>query len=233
MKILMINKFHYLRGGSERAVFDLMKLLEINGHQVINFSMRDKKNVASKYDKFFIKNVNFEKFNVINIIKFFYNYEAVNKLKKLVEAEKPDIAHLHNIAHQISPAIISVLKKNNIPIAQTLHDYKLICPNSRLFSQGKICEKCQSGKYYNCFFGKCAHDSWVKSFLGMSEAYLNNSLFKYYNKINIFIAPSRFMKDVCVKFGLPENKIKVIYNFIEADVQANKKSRNICYILAD
>ena len=53
---------------------------------------------------------------------------SFNNIEKLIKEEKPEIAHLHNIAHQISPAIINLLKKNNIPIVQTLHDYKLICP---------------------------------------------------------------------------------------------------------
>ncbi|MFH1233458.1 MAG: glycosyltransferase family 4 protein [Patescibacteria group bacterium] len=222
MKILMINKFYYLRGGSERCVFELSKLLENNGHQVIPFSTLDKKNVKSKFDQYFIKKINLEKFNLINILKIFYNWDAVKKLEQLIKDEKPDIAHLHNIAHHLSPAIIKVLKKHNIPVIQTLHDYKLICPNYKLFSKNEICFKCQNGKYYNCFLRKCVKNSLMKSFLAMMEAYLNNKILKLYDKIDLFIAPSRFMKDICVKFGLQESKIKIIYNFIDVDAQANK-----------
>lgn len=218
MKILMINKFHYLKGGSERAVFDLTKLLEENGHEVINFSMQNERNIKS--NKYFITDVNLEKFNIINIIKFFYNYQAVRNLKKLIKNEKPDLAHLHNIAHQFGPAIIKTLKNKNIPVIQTLHDYKLICPNSKLYSRNEICQQCLGGKYYKCFLRKCMHGSRLKSFLGMLEAYLNN--LKYYDLVDLFIAPSQFMKDICVKFGVPENKIKVVYNFIGAADQINK-----------
>src|SRR3989338_7474423 len=114
MKILLINKFYYLRGGSERQVFDLIKLLADNGHQVINFSMRHKNNTASPDEKYFIDYVDLKKFSLINIVKFFYNYQAAGRMKKLIEAERPDIAHLHNIAHQLSPAIIKVLKRAGI-----------------------------------------------------------------------------------------------------------------------
>ena len=220
MKILQINKFHYPRGGSERYVFELSKLLEDHGHEVIQFSMADDKNYYSKYSQYFIKPVDLDKFNLINIIKFFYNYEAVKNLKKLIKDERPDIAHLHNIAHQISPAIIKVLKNHKIPIIQTLHDYKLICPNAKLYSRGLICEQCRGGRYYNCFLKKCSHNSWTKSFLAMSEAYLNNKILKYYNSVDLFIAPSQFMKNICVKFYIPENKIKLIYNFIGAETEA-------------
>lgn len=211
MKILIINKFHYLRGGSERAVFDLAKLLEDNGHEVINFSMQDEKNIASKYDKYFIKHVNLEKFNLINVIKFFYNYQAVGNLKKLIKDKKPDVAHLHNIAHQFSPAIIKVLKNNNIPVVQTLHDYKLICPNSKLYSRNEICERCLGGKYYKCFLRKCMHGSRLKSLLGMLEAYLNNKILKYYEQVDLFIAPSIFLKSKYEEFGI-KNKIVYLAN---------------------
>jgi glycosyltransferase involved in cell wall biosynthesis len=217
MKILQINKFHYLKGGSERYYFDLSHELERQGHKVIFFSMLDNRNEETKYKKYFIKNIDLYKFSLINIIKFFYNYEAVSNLKKLLKEEKPDIAHLHNIAHQLSPAIINVLKKYNIPIVQTLHDYKLICPNAQLYNQGKICEKCNGGKYYRCFTNKCMHNSRAKSFLVMLEAYLHQNVLKTYQKIDLFLAPSQFMKDTCVRFGVNEQKIKTIYNFIPED----------------
>lgn len=217
MKILQINKFYYLKGGSERYLFDLTKLLKRKGHRVIPFSMKDERNLPSKYSDYFIENINLHKFSLVNIFKFFYNYEAVKKLKKLIENEKPDIAHLHNIAHQLTPAIIKVLKENNIPIVQTLHDYKLICPNAKLFTKGKYCEACINGKYYYCFIKNCIHKSYFKSFLGMLEAYFNNRIKKSYQNIDLFIAPSEFIRNTCLKFGVSGKKIKVICNFVETE----------------
>jgi len=216
MKILQINKFYFLKGGSERYLFDLSKLLKQKGHKVIPFSMKDERNLPSEYSEYFIENINLHKFNIINIIKFFYNYEAVRNLEELIRREKPDIAHLHNIAHQLTPAIINVLKKNNIPVVQTLHDYKLICPNSKLFTNGKYCEACRGGRYYNCFLRNCMHKSRAMSFLGMLEAYLNSKIKKVYDGVDMFIAPSEFMRNVSLKFGISGKKIKVINNFVEA-----------------
>lgn len=215
MKILEINKFYFLKGGSERYLFGLNKILKRKGHEVVVFSMKGDGNLPSKYEEYFIEKVDLNKFSIKDIIKFFYNYDAIRKLKKIIKTEKPDIAHLHNIAHQFSPAIISVLKKNNIPVVQTLHDYKLICPNAILFSKNKVCEKCRGGKYYNCFTNRCMKNSWAKSLLGMLEAYLHNKVLKSYGQVDMFIAPSKFMKDKCISFGVPEEKIKVIYNFLD------------------
>lgn len=217
MKILQINKFYYLKGGSERYFFNLCQILEKNGHQAIPFSMADSKNDYSEHSKYFINKVELNKFNLKNILKIFYNYDAVRRLKKLIKTEKPDMAHLHNIAHQISPAIINVLKKNNIPIVQTLHDYKLICPNYKLFNKGSVCKKCKGEKYYHCFTQKCVKNSYAKSFIGMCEAYWHKKILKAYDRVDLFIAPTQFVKDVCIEFGIPQEKIKVLNYFLTDD----------------
>ncbi len=219
-----------MRGGSERHMFVLSKILRDHGHRVIPFSMQDEGNKPSKYSQYFITYVDLHKFSIKNIIKFFYNYEAVRKLKKIIKKEKPDIAHLHNIAHQFSPAIIRVLKRANIKIVQTLHDYKNICPNAKLYNKQGNCQKCQGGRYYHCFTNKCVHNSFAKSFLAMLEAYLYNRILKIYDQVDMFIAPSKFMKEVSIRFGVPAEKIKVLYNFLhnrpktisELDIANNK-----------
>ena len=96
MKILMVNKFFYKKGGSETYYFELKKLLEQNGHKVIDFSMKDKKNFESKYSDFFIDNIDYDDQKtilqkVILGFKIIYSYESKNKLEKLIKEEKPDI----------------------------------------------------------------------------------------------------------------------------------------------
>ena len=213
-KILQINKFFYLRGGSEKYMFELSKLLASKKQTVIPFSMVDDRNQRSAYEKYFAVNVNVNKFGVRDILKSFYNREAAKKLQSLIKFYKPQLAHLHNWANHLSPAIIGVLKDNNVKVIQTLHDYKMICPNRQLFSKKAICYRCRGGRYYHCFFRKCIQDSYGISWLGMLEGYFTKYLLGTYEKIDLFIAPSLFMKATMVSFGLPENKIKVIYNFV-------------------
>lgn len=226
LKILQINKFHYVKGGSERYYFAVSELLEKNGHDVIHFSMQDDRNEPNKYSKYFIDYIDLHKFSIKNIIKFFYNYDCVRRLKKLIKQEKPDIAHLHNIAHQLTPAIINLLKKHNIKVVQTLHDYKLICPNAKLYNKNGNCQKCLGGKYYNCFLNSCMHNSRAKSFLGMLEAYFYKNIVKAYDQVDMFIAPSQFMKNISVKFGVPKEKITVLYNFLSNEWLQNSARRD-------
>jgi glycosyltransferase involved in cell wall biosynthesis len=223
MKILQINKFFYLKGGSEKYFLELRNLLKKNNHQVIDFSMKDKKNLPSPFSEYFIEPtdlgdpVSFRRPGLLfkKILKLIWNKEAQKKLEILIQKEKPDIAHIHNIHHEISLSILPVLKKHKIPVVQTLHDYQIICPNYKLYSQGKICEKCQKHKYYKCFLNKCVRDSYSVSLFVALENYFY-WLSRIYDKIDIFIAPSKFLKNKFIEFGIPENKIVYLPNFMEA-----------------
>ncbi|NTU98714.1 glycosyltransferase family 4 protein [Candidatus Falkowbacteria bacterium] len=214
MKILLVNKFYYLKGGSERHVFELSKLLTDNNHEVIPFSMQDPANTRASHEDYFIKPVDLEKFSLKNIFKFFHNWDAVRRLKKLVKDERPEVAHLHNINHQLTPAIIRVLKKNGIRVVMTLHAYDLFCPNAQMFTQGSPCERCRGGRYYNCVRYACVKNSYAKSLLSALELWLNRHVMKYYDQVDVFIAPSLHMAKVAEKFGLPKDRIKVLHNFL-------------------
>jgi len=174
MKILLIHKFFYKAGGAEVAVFELAKLLRQNGHQVIDFSMQDPKNEPSAYSDYFIENINFNKREGLlkdlkKVFKLFYNLEAQKKLAALIKKEKPDLAHVHNVSFYLTPSIFFTLKKMGIPTVRTLHDFKLICPNTLLFTQNQVCERCKKHKYYNCYKYRCIKKDPVFSFLGMLE----------------------------------------------------------------
>jgi glycosyltransferase involved in cell wall biosynthesis len=240
MKILQINKFFYLKGGSEKYFFELRDLLKKNNHQVIDFSMKDKKNLPSPFSEYFIEPINLKSEGIIKNFKkalqIIWNKEAQKKLEILIQKEKPDIAHLHNIHHEISLSILPVLKKYKIPIVQTLHDYQIICPNYKLYCQGKICEKCKKHKYYQCFLNKCVQDSYLASLFATLENYfywlfgiykniypvrnilnfnINSNKGLISNEIDLFIAPSWFLKNKFIEFGIPENKIIYLPNFVK------------------
>ena len=229
MKILQINKFFYLKGGSEKYFFELRDLLKKNNHQVIDFSVKDKKNLPSPYSEYFIEPVNLKSEGIIKnfkkTLKLIWNKKAQKKLEVLIKKEKPDIAHIHNIHHEISLSILPVLKKYKIPVVQTLHDYQIICPNYKLYSQEKICEKCKRHKYYKCFLNKCVRDSCLASLFATLENYFY-WLSGIYKKIDIFIAPSKFLKNKFIEFGIPENKIIYLPNFVEIFSEDENLSQN-------
>ena len=221
MKILMINKFFFIKGGSETYYFSLKELLEKNGHTVIDFSMQDDRNFESEYSNFFVKKIDYNIkqcwfSKVKNGLKIIYSFEAKRKLEKLIKQTKPDIAHLHIFQHQLSLSILDILKKYNIPIVYTAHDLKMICPNYKMLTHEIICEKCKEQKYFNCLKNKCIKDSVVKSAIAMSEAYINKWR-KAYDKIDYIITPSKFYMDKFIEFGINKNRLMHISNFLNTN----------------
>src|SRR4030067_3355011 len=102
MKLLVVNKFYFLRGGSERYIFELNKVLEKNGFTVIPFSMKDEKNFQTKYSQYFVGNIDFQnKLSLIDrlrsVFRILYSFEARKNILELIENAKPDLAHIHNI----------------------------------------------------------------------------------------------------------------------------------------
>ncbi len=237
MKILQVNKFNYLRGGAEKYFIAFSQKLEEEGHEVALFSMHHPKNIPSKWSPYFVSHVSFTeggfKEKVRASFRLLYSFEAKRKFKKLLDDFKPDIVHLHNIYHQISPSILSLLKKNNIPAVMHLHDYKLICPNYSFWKNGKMLEECAAPNYYRCFIHKCFKNSYFKSLLVTIEMYLHHTIFKLYEKnIDVYISPSTFLKNVCVRFGVPAEKIKVVPNFFEpiSEETKNIPSNKLLYV---
>lgn len=218
MKILMVNKFYYRKGGSETYYFALKELLESHGHTVIDFSMQDDKNYGSAYEGYFVENVDYNANNGIaakihmamNII---YSKEAKRKFEKLVLATKPDVIHLHIFQHQISPSILDVIKKYQIPTVYTAHDLKMICLNYKMFHHNQICEACKDGKIYKCLFRKCVKDSYVKSLINVLEGYVHK-IKKSYDVISLIITPSLFYKKKFEEFGIDSDRVVHIPNFI-------------------
>lgn len=220
MRILMINKFYYVKGGSETYLFGLKKILEEHGHEVIPFSMKDDKNVPSEYDRYFINNIDYNDKNIFrkvkNATKIIYNFDANNNLKKLIQEVKPDIAHLHIFQHQMSPSILKILQKENIPIVYTMHDLKPVCLNYKMMNSKGICEMCNNSKYYKCLSNKCVKNSYLFSLINMIEGYVHKFL-KSYNKIDKFITPSKFYKEKLIEAGFNDEDITHIPNFIDVN----------------
>jgi len=238
MKILLINKFLYPRGGDAISTINTGKILSEKGHKVIFWGMKHPKNPSYQYQKYFIENIDYEKpMNIkekINIsFKIFYSFEAKRKIKKFInEVVKPDIVHLNNFAHQISPSILHVFKKYEIPIVMTMRDYKLVCPSYSMLSNDNPCEKCKGGKYYWCFLRKCTKNSYMKSLINTVEMYLHHRIFDIYSKIDVFISPSKFLKSKVLEMGFNGN-IVVLPNFVfleEYVPEFNFKENSLCYV---
>jgi glycosyltransferase involved in cell wall biosynthesis len=214
MKVLMCNKFLFNDGGPERYILELSRMLEREGNQVEYFAMQHPENIKTPYSEYFVCQVSLNdptKVNWIDKIKtslrIIYSTEAKKNMERLISEQKPDIAHVHNIYHQISPSILPVLHRKGIPVVMSLHDYKLVCPDYKLMTNGEVCEKCNPSKYYQAVLHKCVKNSFLASLLNCMEMYIHKFLKLYENNVDLFLSPSLFMRDKLVEFGLDNSKI--------------------------
>ncbi len=226
MKILQVNKFFFLKGGSERYFFDLSKRLELDGHDVSFFSMLDERNEATPYAKYFAPAIDFQKNpSLRKSLRFIHSGSAVAQLRRLLAEERPQVAHLHNIAHQLTPSIIRELQRAKVPTVMTLHDYQVICPNYKLYTQGRSCERCKRHNYWNAVRFHCVRNSTLASALSAIEMSLQNELFKNYKRVDRFIAPSQFIRERMIDWGWPEEQLLYLPHFtgVRRDGSVKKK----------
>lgn len=220
MKILMVNKFLYPRGGCETYMLQLAEELKAKGHEVEYFGMYDEKNTVGNSLGLYTTNMDFHSKGIARFLypfKIIYSTEARRKLGKVLDHFKPDVVHMNNINFQLTPSVIYAVKKRNIPLVQTVHDYQMICPNHLLYSFGEVkpCERCIGGSKFNCVKHSCIHGSKVKSLIGAIEAKLY-AILKTYQKVDLYICPSYFLeKKLLAASELYRGKTLTVHNFIE------------------
>ncbi len=220
MKILMVNKFLYPRGGCETYMLQLAEEMKAKGHEVQYFGMYDEKNTVGNSLGLYTTNMDFHSTKMARFLypfQIIYSKEAYKKLGKVLDDFKPDVVHMNNINFQLTPAVIYAVKKRNIPLVQTVHDYQMICPNHLLysFSEIKPCERCISGSKFHCVTHNCIHGSKAKSLIGAIEASLYSFL-KTYKKVDLYICPSHFLEQKLLSGSdVYKGKTFAIHNFIE------------------
>ncbi|MDO8281333.1 MAG: glycosyltransferase family 4 protein [Thermodesulfovibrionia bacterium] len=225
MNILQINNNHFIIGGAATYYFMTAELLEKHGHKSYFFSMHWPKNFPCDTSEYFMPyvdlNAEHSLFNQLKIAgRILYSFEARSRLSDFLDRYPVDIAHLHNIYHGFSPSILHELKKRKIPIVMTLHDYKLVCGSYILFlrggTRGHICEKCSDGKYFMTVKNRCVKESYKKSILTALEMYFHHKILDIYRNVDIFIAPSLFLKNKFEEMGFTKEIVNLPY-FIDTE----------------
>lgn len=224
MKVLLVNKFLYPKGGAETYVFKLGKLLEREGHEVQYFGLKDDRNIVGNRINALAQPRDFQaglRANFKKPLSIIYNSDARKQIGRVLEDFNPDVVHLNNIHYHLTPSIISECGKyrkqvnKNLKIVYTAHDYQLICPSHGLFdNQLNICEKCIGGNYLHCLKTKCIKNSYLKSLIGALDAYFWKAK-NVYSYVDTIICCSHFLKSKLDTDKRFRGKTIAIHNFIE------------------
>ena len=218
MNILVVNWSWYPSGGDWTYVENVVKLYEAKGHHVIPFSMKDDRNFPSAYTDYFIENIDYKTINKYNIVagvkvvmNSIYSLEAQKNLERLLNDVKIDFAHINVIHHYITPTILKLLKKKNIPIIWSFHEYTPLCPDSIFISHDKVCEKCYGGAFYNCITHSCKKGSYLASTVAALENYVHKYL-NYYAYVDYFVCGSIFQYEKYRQFNFFKDRLVQIYH---------------------
>lgn len=223
MRILLVNKFHYRKGGAETYYLTVGSELERMGHEVAYFSMRHPDNLPCRWDKYFVSQREYN--NVKSPLKaardgmaLIYSPEAKRNFQALCEEFRPDVVHLNNVHRQITLSILDApyLRENKVPVFYTAHDYVTVCPGYLMLDgDGRVCDAClEDGRYRHCIENRCVKGSRAKSALAAMEASFNRA-HKSNQRIDKVIAPSRFMRSKLIEGGWPEDKVIFLQNFAD------------------
>lgn len=229
MKILLVNKFLYQKGGAETYVIKLGNFFKLQGHEVQYFGMKNSKNILKNDYNLYVSEKDFSTRtfkNIFQVKSMINNKEAKKKMIRLLNVYEPNLVILNNIEYHLTPSIIDAIriykKKNKkIKVFYVAHDYQLVCPSHGLFDNNiNPCEKCLNGKYINCFKSKCMKNSRIKSLIAMLDSFYWHKR-KTYNYVDKIICPSYFMKSKLDTCDLFKNKTIVIHNYVDKKIETN------------
>jgi glycosyltransferase involved in cell wall biosynthesis len=219
MKILFCNKYNFPFSGTEIYLFELMDLLRSRGHEVALFSMADASGAPTPFDEYFVPHLDFKDTSVSwttrakLAVHAVYSTDARRRLRQLIARFRPDVAHVRNIYHHLSPSILWELKAQHIPTLFHLNDFKLLCPAYNFVSHGHACEEPCTGKFWKVFTEGCYDGPFCTQAVLVAEAYFHYCLRTYRKCVDRFLTPSKFAKDLLVSNGFDAEHISVLPHF--------------------
>lgn len=221
MRVLLVNKFHYRKGGSETYYFAVADALRELGHEVHFFAMEDEKNLPCEDSDLFVPNRDYNgpaslAAKASAALSIVYSQESKRRFQMLCERVRPDVVHMNLVHRQITLSILDApyLKEHRVPVIWTAHDYIGVCPSyTMLDGAGNVCDACLGRRFSSCLRRKCVKGSTAKSGMAAAEGEFLK-LTHAYRKIDRIICPSKFMMGKMVEGGFPQEQLIWMPNFI-------------------
>ena len=233
MRILLVNYRYFISGGPEKYMFNIKKMLEDNGHEVIPFSIHSNKNIETEYSKYFVEPIGGRDATYFDEVKktpksiwqmltrSIYSREVEKAIKKEINDVKPDLVYIIHFVNKLSPSVITGAKKMGIPVVLRLSDYFLLCPRFDFVYDKKLCEECLTKGYMTCIKKRCVKGSLFASFVRVFSMKVHKAI-SIYRHVDAFITPSEFLKKKLIENGFDANKITCIPTFTSSKTEIGK-----------
>ena len=222
MRVLVLNKYLYPKGGAETQMLLVGGRLAQSGHRVRYVGMDAADHAITVPTAGTVPEIDYRRLErwtqrIASALGGIYSPTAYRVVARAVRRERPHVAHLHNIYHQLSPSVLVALRRAGVPVVMTAHDYKLVCPTYLLSSPSGPCFRCRHGHYWEVLRAGCSPHGRAASLFYMLEAYVHRVWGTYARHVDLVLAPSRFLRDRLVEGGWPAHKVRLMPNPIPLD----------------
>jgi glycosyltransferase involved in cell wall biosynthesis len=204
MKILAVHNRYQRPGGEDQVFVDETALLETRNHNVMRYE---------------VHNDQVKQMNRLTLAKdTVWNTSTYRELGALIRRERPDVVHFHNTLPLVSPAGYYAVRAEGVPVIQTLHNYRLLCPVALFFRDGRVCEDCMGkavpwpGVVHRCYRGSRTASGMIATMLTVHRA-----LRTWAKMVDVYVALTEFARSKFIEGGLPAGKIVVKPNFVSPD----------------
>jgi glycosyltransferase involved in cell wall biosynthesis len=204
MRVLVGHNYYQQPGGEDQCVEAEVAMLEAHGHTVIRYHVHNDSITGMSRSRLALRTL--------------WNQSAYSELQDLIRVHRPHIAHFHNTFPLISPAAYYAARAQNVGVVQTLHNFRIFCPNALLFREGQVCEECLGKNFaWPGIAHKCYRGSRVASAAVATMAGAHRALGTWRDAVDRYIALTEFSRGKLIEGGLPARKIVVKPNFVYPD----------------
>lgn len=209
MNILLVHNTYQQPGGEDVVFTQERRMLENKGHRVSTYERSNWE--ANEYIG--LRQISLARRTV-------WASDTRREFVHILRAQKPDIVHVHNTFPMISPSIYSACSEVKVPVVQTLHNYRLLCPAGTLFRDGKVCEECMTSSLLRGVEHACYRNSRAATAAAALMLAFHRMRGTWEREISCYVALTDFSKSKFVEGGLPAERIFVKPNFVDPDPAA-------------
>jgi glycosyltransferase involved in cell wall biosynthesis len=213
MKILLVHNFYQQFGGEDAVAGAEKRLLEDHRDEVVTYTRHN--NEIKEYN--FYEKTSFT-------LQTIFSSRTNKEITEIIRKFSPDVAYIHNVFPLISPSLYYTLHALGVPTVQVIHNFRLLCPNGWFYTQGQVCERCKYGNYLNAVRYRCYRESHLLSALYAAAIGIGR-VTGVMEKISAFVCLTEFSKQKLLEIKVPEEKIFVRPNYVDATATTPQPGR--------